>query len=115
MGAENSADETIRLRGSSPGKEPKLPSDRVFSLIVLEGKNSGVEYTIQKWTVIIGRDASVSDFVIDDPGASRSHACLEYHSGSFVIEDLESTNGVFVNDKPTSRHELTNGDKIAIG
>lgn len=107
-------EETLVL-GKSKDGEPRLPRDKQFSLVVLEGKNTGEEYKIAKWTVIIGRDASVSDFVLDDPGASRSHACLEFEGTSFVIEDLESTNGLSVNDKPVARASLKHGDKITIG
>src|SRR5262249_12466564 len=72
-------------------------------------------FKIQKWTIIIGRDASVSDLVLDDPGASRSHACLEFEDKTFVVEDLESTNGLLVNQKPETRLPLKHGDKITIG
>ena len=106
---------TLVLNEEGQAEDPKLPTDQCFSLIVLEGKNEGEEFAIDRWTIIIGRDASVSDFVIEDPGASRSHACLEFDQQGFVIEDLESTNGISVNDKPTTRSELKHGDRISIG
>ena len=115
MSPKKEVDDTLVIHEGSRDTEPALPTDRYFSLVVLEGKNQGTEFPINKWTVIIGRDASVSDFVLDDPGASRSHACLEFEKSGFIIEDLESTNGLSVNDRPTRRTSLKHGDRISIG
>lgn len=114
---KNQTDETLLLPKGQDGKSatPKLPAGKKFSLVVVEGQNPGDEFPIEKWTVILGRDASVSDYVVNDPGASRSHACLELQGEVFVVEDLESTNGLSVNDKPTARQNLKNGDRITIG
>jgi len=114
---KNQTEETLLLpkKPQENSGTPKLPIGKVFSLEVVEGKNPGEAYPIEKWTVILGRDASVSDFVVDDPGASRSHACLELNGDDFYVEDLESTNGLSVNDKPATRHLLKNGDRITIG
>jgi len=115
MAKGTGVDDTLVLDGKNKSSEPKLPGNIKYSLVVIAGKSIGKEFSIGHWTVIIGRDASVSDFVIDDPGASRSHACLEYEGKTFVIEDLESTNGLLLNEKPANRAELNHGDKIAIG
>ena len=115
MAKNQSADTTLVIGDKSNKDEPQLPKGRKYSLVVLEGKNQGRDYQIKKWTIIIGRDASVSDFVIDDPGASRSHACLEFANDVFSIEDLESTNGLSVNGKPQTNAVLKHGDQITIG
>jgi pSer/pThr/pTyr-binding forkhead associated (FHA) protein len=108
-------EETLVMEKAGATTEPRIPSHQNYSLVVLEGKNQGEEFKIDKWTIIIGRDASVSDFVVDDPGASRSHACLEFETDGFCIEDLESTNGTLVNEKLATRVSLKHGDKITIG
>jgi FHA domain len=53
--------------------------------------------------------------VIDHPAVSGRHARV-YREGVYcVLEDLGSTNGTFVNDKPIARHTLIEGDVILVG
>jgi predicted component of type VI protein secretion system len=52
--------------------------------------------------------------VIDSASASGHHACVALEGKDFILEDLESTNGTFVNDSRVSRHTLRNGDVIRI-
>jgi pSer/pThr/pTyr-binding forkhead associated (FHA) protein len=63
---------------------------------------------------MIGRRAD-NTIVIDDPAVSGHHACVFRDGDHDVLRDLESTNGTFVNDKRVSRHQLRNGDVVAIG
>lgn len=51
---------------------------------------------------------------IRDLTVSRRHARISQHERRFIIEDLGSGNGTFVNNKPISRQELTNGDTIRV-
>jgi pSer/pThr/pTyr-binding forkhead associated (FHA) protein len=53
--------------------------------------------------------------VIDNPAVSGRHARVVSEGNHFVLEDLKSTNGTFVNDKPIARHTLLDGDAILIG
>jgi len=53
--------------------------------------------------------------VIDNPAVSGHHACLSLDGSSFILEDLDSTNGTFVNERQITRHTLRNGDVIRIG
>lgn len=63
----------------------------------------------------IGR-APRADFIIDAALVSRLHCRLTARrDGLLEIEDLESTNGTFVNGKKISRAELKDGDQIGIG
>ncbi len=63
----------------------------------------------------IGRDPH-NGLVIDHPTVSRCHARVERKDGSFVITDLGSTNGTFVNGKPIhTPFVLRTGDTIRIG
>lgn len=61
----------------------------------------------------LGRDAA-SSLVVDDPRVSRSHAQLRLAHGRYVIFDLDSTGGTFVNGRPVSRQELLPGDVISL-
>lgn len=64
--------------------------------------------------ITIGRDGA-NDIVIDHPLASRRHARLERTAEGFVVRDLESTNGTFVNqERVESLCPLHNQDQIII-
>jgi pSer/pThr/pTyr-binding forkhead associated (FHA) protein len=64
--------------------------------------------------VTIGRlpDNTVT---IDSPAVSGHHACASLDGEHFILEDLESTNGTFVNDRRVARHTLQNGDVVRVG
>ncbi len=64
--------------------------------------------------LIIGRTRD-SDIRIDNEFASRHHAQIVYDKGHFVLEDLNSTNGIFVNSRRVKRRRLRNRDIISIG
>ena len=53
--------------------------------------------------------------VIDNPAVSGRHARVYQEGSHYVLEDLTSTNGTFVNDKPIARHTLLEGDVVLIG
>ena len=62
----------------------------------------------------IGR-LSDNALVIDNPAVSGHHAVVFRDGDAFVIEDLGSTNGTFVNTKRVSRHRLRDGDAVRVG
>ncbi|CAG2100515.1 unnamed protein product [Medioppia subpectinata] len=67
--------------------------------------------------VVIGRDVSC-DLRIDSLEISRRHAILNSEDNHWFITDLESTNGLYINDRPViafTPYCLTIGDKIAFG
>lgn len=64
--------------------------------------------------LIIGRTRD-SDIKIDNEYASRHHAQIVYEQGNFVLEDLNSTNGIYVNAKRVKRRMLRDRDVISIG
>jgi pSer/pThr/pTyr-binding forkhead associated (FHA) protein len=65
-------------------------------------------------TMSIGRDKT-NDIVIDNLSVSTFHAKIESLGGRFVLVDLKSKNGTFVNQKLVSSHWLIDGDIINIG
>lgn len=67
------------------------------------------------WT--IGRDPRQSDLAVPDKRLSRCHAALQYSPDQgFIISDLESTNGTYVNGEKLQRvYALRDGDRIRIG
>jgi len=53
--------------------------------------------------------------IIDNPAVSGHHARVYSESGAVILEDLNSTNGTFVNGEPTSRRVLRSGDVLLVG
>ena len=72
------------------------------------------ECAIGTHAVSIGRLAD-NQIVIDNPTVSGRHARVYRDGPHFVLEDLKSTNGTFVNENPVARHSLLEGDVVIIG
>src|SRR5262252_6677534 len=53
--------------------------------------------------------------VLDHPSVSSHHACVFADGDQYIVEDLQSTNGTFVNGRRISRRTLRNGDVMKIG
>jgi pSer/pThr/pTyr-binding forkhead associated (FHA) protein len=72
------------------------------------------EYTLNKERVTIGRKAH-NDIVIDNLAVSGEHAAIVTILNDSFLEDMDSTNGLEVNGKPTKKHFLQSNDVIEIG
>lgn len=64
--------------------------------------------------MIIGRDPTV-DLFIDNLAVSRKHARITWDRGHFVLEDLGSANGTFIDGKPVTRATLGADQEVEIG
>jgi len=79
------------------------------------GGQSAAIYELSGKTATIGRSPEC-DYVIDDLEVSRQHTSIGREGDSFFVEDLNSTNGTFLNGKRLRKKKiLTNGDLITIG
>ncbi len=56
-----------------------------------------------------------ADFAVEATLLSRVHCRLTSTTDTLVVEDLESTNGTFINERRVSRAELAEGDRVRIG
>ena len=83
-------------------------------LIVFRGRNKERTYTLSSRSMVIGRGDD-ADIRVDNPLVSRSHALLTFRGSRWVVEDLDSPNGLYVNGKRSSEHELEVGDRIELG
>jgi len=89
-------------------------------LVILQGHSIGQTVKLDKERTIVGR-GSQADLVLRDEIASRQHAeimqlCVETSCFEYYVNDLDSTNGTFLNGaKVTSQQLLQDGDKIKIG
>ena len=63
-----------------------------------------------EYTYILGRDET-SDIHIDSPRISRAHARLSYKNKDWILEDLESSNGTFVGNKPVKEIKISKRGK----
>ena len=87
----------------------------LFQLVMRTGPTPGSVYSLEGDQLIIGRDAA-NGVPINDAEVSRKHARLTFQGGKYVIEDLGSTNGTFVNgQRVTSSVVLKSGDVVSLG
>ena len=104
------------IKDISPGlieELKKLPKDKIL-LVVIKGPSIGEKFFINKKVLNIGRSAE-SDILLDDITVSRHHAVIEKNDSSYIIRDLESLNGTYINGNIVNEIELNNGDRIQIG
>jgi Nif-specific regulatory protein len=83
-------------------------------LTAIAGRLKGSIFTIEDLPVVIGRDTTAT-LCIADASVSRRHSQIEKEEEDFVILDLESLNGTFINDVPVKRRKLAHGDRVRIG
>ena len=86
-----------------------------FRMIVRTGPNPGTTYDLTKEVTLMGRDVS-NDIILGDAEISRQHTRLTRTPGGYVVEDLGSTNGTFVNGERLMAPRVLNpGDLVALG
>jgi len=84
-------------------------------LVVQSGRSVGQEFALDKDTVTIGR-ALDNDVILDDEQISRHHANIRRQGNQFVLTDLASANGTFVNRARIAEpHALRPGEMIQMG
>jgi len=74
----------------------------------------GRAYELVGEVVTVGREAD-NALRLPDPSVSRHHCRLRHGAGGWVVEDLQSSNGVLVNDELTPSAPLQDGDTLALG
>ena len=82
-------------------KKPVIPQDAylVFNQLV---------FPLTKPIVHIGRE-SENDLVVKSPGISRMHAQVRFENNEFVLYDLNSSNGTFINQRKIKKGALFSG------
>ncbi len=89
-------------------------SGELAVLSVVEGPQAGQQVRLGEETVI-GRGEEAT-LLLHEGDVSRMHArIVRSQEGAYVVEDLQSRNGTWINDEPITRHGLVSGDRIAIG
>ena len=83
-------------------------------LAAVSGKLKGAIFAINEETLVIGRETA-ANLCLADASVSRRHSIIEKKEEGFVITDLESLNGTFINDVPVKSRVLEHGDRVRIG
>ena len=93
---------------------PLAAAGRAPALAVTNPSGNRSRMVIDPLPFLIGRQGE-NNLVLRDNRISRSHARISADNGEYVIEDLESRHGVFVNGQRVKRHKLKDGDRIDFG
>ena len=83
-------------------------------LVVKRGPNAGSRFLLDRSTTSAGRHPD-SDIFLDDVTVSRRHAEFRREGGEFVVIDVGSLNGTYVNREPVDQAVLAGGDEVQIG
>ena len=104
-------DSAMTVAFSEPAAE--APSSQPTLEVVVGEANQKI-VSLGRKALKIGR-SGYNDLVVTDQKISRDHAAVSFDEGHYIIEDLNSTNGVFVNDQQIHKIILKSGDRITIG
>lgn len=86
-----------------------------YQLIMRSGPTPGAAYNLESDQITIGRDSS-NGITINDAEISRRHARLTFQGGKYILEDLGSTNGTFVNgQRLAGPRVLKPGEVVSFG
>lgn len=94
---------------SLTGKDATKPT-----LLVIQGVDLGTRFKLGTETAGVGRGVR-NEVRILDTEASRQHAQISFTNDSYIITDLNSSNGTLLNGKQIESSKLKNGDHIQIG
>ena len=83
-------------------------------LVVLRGPNTGARFLLDDDEVNSGRHPD-SDIFLDDVTVSRKHASFHREGNTFVVRDVGSLNGTYVNRERIDEVALQTGDEVQIG
>ena len=105
---------TVMFAGAGvPGQQPAQPRQASRARLIDTAANRAIDLASAR--VTLGRE-SRNDITIPDINVSRSHAEISLSpQGAWVITDLGSTNGTYVNGRAIASQPLNEGDHIAMG
>nr|WP_255525805.1 MULTISPECIES: FHA domain-containing protein [unclassified Oceanispirochaeta] len=85
-------------------------------LLILSSQELGTSYIIDTDEVVIGRDPSCT-IRLQDPEVSSIHCRISVpEEKTFILEDMESTNGTFLNKKPVTKPtQIFYSDRLVLG
>lgn len=84
------------------------------SLFVIQGSDQGRRFDLDEEAISLGRDND-NHIQLHDSEVSRHHAEVRADESGFLLVDLSSSNGTFVNGTAVTEHQLGNGDRVQLG
>jgi predicted component of type VI protein secretion system len=81
--------------------------------VIFGGQEQG-KYALDRPQMVVGREPGC-EITIDNLGISRKHCAFAAKGEAFIVQDLGSANGTFVNGKKIVEHFLNDGDEVVIG
>ena len=113
-GAKDDATVVMRTPGAAPVDKTVMLRFRP-ALTVTGGPLEGKVFRLSEESALsIGR-APTNDVSVPDTSVSSEHCRVRPEGGIFVVHDLKSTNGTFVNGRRVKRHALIEGDEVRVG
>jgi pSer/pThr/pTyr-binding forkhead associated (FHA) protein len=85
-----------------------------FVLVAVNGPTAGQSVPLLQGQTVAGRTPDCG-LPLDDPSISRRHATFTVTGKQLTVEDLKSSNGVFVNDQRCTQQALVTGDTVRLG
>ena len=113
MPADVPTDPHVTAVRSAPATSDAAPSRDAF-LVVIYGDDLGRRVPLSAEPLVIGR-SSKSAIQLDEQSVSRRHCEVTFEDGRYVVRDLDSTNGTYLNDLPVERGDLRDGDQLKVG
>ena len=107
---------TAPLRPAAAAAIPGAPTTAAGHVFLLQQGGEGIRHEILHTPCRIGRGTERNEVVLKHPSISRRHAQITLRKdGVYEITDMESLNGVFVNDRKVKNAPLVDGDIIDVG
>lgn len=102
------------LTPEAPLTPPVHPDSEIHTLSTVTVGDTMHDIALKGERVLIGR-LSDCDICIEDANISRSHAAFVREGDGWAIEDLDSTNGTFLNGERVTHVRLRDGDNVGVG
>ncbi len=105
--------------GGGAGRRTVLISEKrkppvVGWFVAMSGDQKGEDFRLHDGKNTVG-SGSDSQIALRDSTVSSQHASVRHEDGKFIMTDLDSSNGTFLNDRKVVREELNDNDTIRFG
>lgn len=119
--APGPAPEAAKPKESKPAESAETPGGGpAKTAMLLIARLKPLDATADQPEIILGPTTTLgrtpeNDIQISEPAVSRGHALIEISDAGFLLRDLNSGNGTYVNGEAIKEHLLVTGDRVQIG